>query len=442
VPPYLARFGTRISCCFYFVTINFDPLHFQENDVKNVVTVTHLRCSDVATLRLTADVVLGLVADGKDTLYFDNLLKGFGVRVTAAGRKIFIAQRRVGGKPMRVTVGYFPEMSVLKARERARSKLNAMAAGVDPRESQEQQLKPEAVLFSEAVDAWLAEHVRPKLKALTVRDYVRIADTLKVRFAGRTLASVGKDDARKLHAEMAGTPRRANYVLTVLSAIIKYHDGAAITAGVKRYREGVKERILSEAEIDRVFTAIAKLEAEKKLSAHACAAIRFAILTGARPKEIQSIEWRFIDHDRKRVVLPDSKANRQRIIYCNTAAWTVLTSTPRFGTFVFAGEKKDTPYARLTNAWLKVRKLAKLPDVRLYDCRHSFASQAAMAGHALPMIGALLGHTVPATTQRYVHLTGDPAAAAAQDVGDRIGAALARGAENNGVTPLKRKSKA
>jgi integrase len=294
-------------------------------------------------------------------------------------------------------------------------------------------------MFADAVDSWLTEHVRPKLKPLTVRDYERIADDLKGRFAGRALDSITKQDARKLHADMKETPRRANYFLSVLSAILSYSDRPNLTAGIKRYRENQKERILSEAEIERVFVAIAKLEANKKLSPFAANACRFAILTGARPKEISSIEWRFLDHDRKRVVLPDSKANRPRIIYCNSAAWAVLTSTPHFGKYVFAGRLKDTAYARLTNAWQDVRDAAGLPDVRLYDCRHSFASQAAMAGHNLPMIGALLGHTVAATTQRYVHLTGDPAAAAAQDVGDRIAAALGKGAEEKGAARIKNK---
>lgn len=391
------------------------------------------------SFRLTAEVLESLPADGKDRLYFDTIVKGFGVRVTAAGKRIFVAQRRVDGRPLRLTIGYYPDMSVAVAREQARSKINAMGEGKDPRKQEANEVAAPGKTFAEAVDQWLEEHVRTKLKELTVRDYERIAEELKERFIGRPLSSIVKDDARKLHADKAKTPRRANYMLSVLSAILAYNDCPNITAGIKRYREGVKERILSDKEMERVFAAIRTLETEGKVSVHACAAIRFAILTGARPKEIQSIEWRFLDHDRKRVVLPDSKANRQRIIYTNSLAWTVLTSTPRFGKFVFAGEKKDTPYARLTNAWIKVRRLAKLPDVRLYDCRHSFASQAAIEGHNLPMIGALLGHTVAATTQRYIHLVGDPAAAASEQVGARMSAALSGSAEAEGATPMKKR---
>ncbi|TCL89831.1 site-specific recombinase XerD [Rhizobium sp. PP-WC-2G-219] len=358
------------------------------------------------------------------------------MRVTSTGSRLFVAQRRIGGKPIRVSIGRFPEMSVLRAREEARAILNTMGQGVDPRKVQAAPAKSE-LSFADATDKWLNEHVRLKLKDLTVRDYEKISDELKTRFIDRTLASISKDDARKLHAEKSATARRANYYLAVLSAICNYSDNLFVTKGVKRFRENRHERIMTTDEMERAFGALHQVEADKTVSVFACAAIRFAILTGARPAEIKAIEWKHLDHERKRVVLEDSKANRQRIIYTNEAAWTVLNSVPHFGKYVFAGEKKNTAYSRLTNAWTKVRQVAKLPDVRLYDCRHSFASQAAMAGHNLPMIGALLGHTVAATTQRYVHLVGDPASKASEDVGKRMAAAMAQASAAKGATPMK-----
>ena len=50
------------------------------------------------------------------------------------------------------------------------------------------------------------------------------------------------------------------------------------------------------------------------------------------------------------------------------------------------------------------------------------------------MIGALLGHTQPATTARYAHLAADPLKQAADMIGGRIAAAM-RG-ENGEVVEL------
>ncbi len=61
----------------------------------------------------------------------------------------------------------------------------------------------------------------------------------------------------------------------------------------------------------------------------------------------------------------------------------------------------------------------------LHDLRHSFASIAVSGGASLPIIGALLGHSDSATTQRYAHLHDDPLKAASDAVGSRVAAALA-----------------
>lgn len=390
-------------------------------------------------VRLTAEVVESLGDAGKDRLYMDTLEPGFGLRVTPTGKRIFVTQRRIEGKPVRSTLGYWPTLSVKEAREMARAMLRAEKKEAPPAEPE----KPAEPTFEEWADRWLSEHVRTKLKPATVRDYEQIAATLKDRFQGKPISAVTRSDVLKLHAEMQATPRRGNYFLQVISAIYNFAEQPTNpTKRVKRYRENRRERIMDAAELGRVFTAIADLEKREKLSVWACAALRFAIATGARPSEIRAVEWSHLNHNMKRVVLPDSKANRPRILYCSDLAWAVLTTTPKYGKFVFAGRSKDEPYQNLTRAWIVVRKAAKLPDVRLYDARHTFASEAAKAGHALPMIGALLGHTVAATTQRYVHLVGDPVSAASQDVGDRLAAAIAGGGADAKVVPIRRKRRA
>ncbi len=53
---------------------------------------------------------------------------------------------------------------------------------------------------------------------------------------------------------------------------------------------------------------------------------------------------------------------------------------------------------------------------RLRDLRHTYASILASSGLSLPVIGALLGHTQAATTQRYAHLLDDPLRAATERV--------------------------
>ena len=73
-----------------------------------------------------------------------------------------------------------------------------------------------------------------------------------------------------------------------------------------------------------------------------------------------------------------------------------------------------------------MRVAAALPDLRVHDLRHSFASIAAADGASLPMIAKALGHAHPATTSRYVHLADDAAHRVADGVGQRLEAVRKR----------------
>ena len=70
-----------------------------------------------------------------------------------------------------------------------------------------------------------------------------------------------------------------------------------------------------------------------------------------------------------------------------------------------------------------------MPDLRLHDLRHNFASILASAGQSLLMIGRLLGHNNFATTQRYSHLFEDGVRKAAERVGAVISSASKPSAE-------------
>ena len=80
---------------------------------------------------------------------------------------------------------------------------------------------------------------------------------------------------------------------------------------------------------------------------------------------------------------------------------------------------------------------AGLEDFRIHDLRHSFASFLASAGQSLIVIGALLGHTQPATTARYAHLLDDPLRAAT----DRVGALMKNVNDDEKVIPIKKRKK-
>lgn len=104
--------------------------------------------------------------------------------------------------------------------------------------------------------------------------------------------------------------------------------------------------------------------------------------------------------------------------------------------YVFAGAGSTKHIVEIKKSWRSICRAAGIRGLRIHDLRHSFASQLASGGASLPLIGALLGHSNPATTHRYAHLFDDPQRAAVERVGAIIGAA-GKG-EPAEPTPIKR----
>jgi integrase len=387
--------------------------------------------------KLTQVLVEALAPDGRDRFLFDRSLPGFAIRVTPIGTKLFVMQARVAGRKQRVTIGRYPDLTVVQARELALQALADMRRGTDPvveRKARRQAAAASEMTISQLADKWMADYVRPKLKPRTVFDYERLlAQHIKPALGHLSVAGIDRDDIVRLHVDMARIPRRANYVISTVRALINFGIDLGLrppasnpARRIKMYRERARERFLSEVEIAKAADAIEQAERAGKIGPHGAAGLRLALFTGARSGEVTAIQWSHVDWERRLIRLPDSKTNEPRTIHLSEAALEVLKTVPRIGRFVVAGAKPNEPYKNLGRAWIDIRANAGLADVRLHDLRHSYASLAAGRGVSLQMIGKLLGHKVPATTARYSHLARDAVAAVNDELGAAMQAAIAK----------------
>jgi integrase len=217
--------------------------------------------------------------------------------------------------------------------------------------------------------------------------------------------------------------------MILLSAIFSFAIGRGLRpdnpcAGVPRYRPGKSERYLSAAEQVSLGGALAAAELAGT-NPNAIAIMRVLALTGARVGEIISLKWSEVDFEHTCLRLVDSKTG-PKVIPLGAAALQVISAQERWqGTdYVFPG-MRGGPLGGIGKIWRNVRTAAGLPDVRLHDLRHSFASNIVNAGGSLPVIGALLGHRSAATTARYSHLADDPLRAVADRAAGSIAAAMA-----------------
>ena len=137
-------------------------------------------------------------------------------------------------------------------------------------------------------------------------------------------------------------------------------------------------------------------------------ALQLLAHTGLRKDEIISLKWPMIDWQHAVFNLPDTKTG-QRSVPVSSQVMTLLreiqehTGQPRTGYVIRS--RTGRRLTSLNKTWERIRAMAGIPDVRLHDLRHSFASDALMGGVPLAIIGKILGHRQPSTTQRYAHLS-------------------------------------
>ena len=376
-------------------------------------------------LTISKQTVDRLSAGGKEIVLWDRELPGFGVRLYPSGSKIYVAQSRGPAGIKRVSLGRHSEITAEEARKQAGAAIARIKDGKDPVPAK----NARALTVADLAERYMEGHVKVRCNAHTQRIYAGSLRNHILPALGRIPAiSVGRTEVAALHYELRETPRAANRALMVLSKMYSLAEawGLAPLGGnpcrfVLRYKEGRRERFLTEEEYRRVGQALCALEAEGPVPARAVAALRLLMLTGCRQGELLTLQWSDIDRKAGELRLRDSKTGT-RMVPLTPVGLQVLSGFARVrgSSWVFPGPRPDRHLAQLTTFWHRVREQAEVRDVRIHDLRHSFASRALAVGLALPMIGRLLGHTDIASTARYAHLARDAEKLAAARVGSSI----------------------
>ena len=391
--------------------------------------------------KLTKTFVEGTVANTKPKYIWDDQLAGFGVKLLPSGRKHYLVKYRVGGgrraQQRWFQLGAHGAVTVDEARKRARQVLAAAAHGEDPQlEKGERRSAP---TVAEAWERFEREHLSRR-KPATLSLYEQVWRLHLSPAIGRKLVrDVIRADVADLHASLSERPYMANRMVAVTSKLFNLcelwglrPDGSNPCRHIEKFPEKSRERYLSSDELERLGTALRSLEDEGRVSAAAAGAIRLLLLTGARVSEVLSSQWNWVNHERRVLSLPDAKTG-SRDLYLSRAALEVLQelqSRPDADpVYVIAGQKAGAHLTTLKKPWSLICEAADLSDLRVHDLRHSAASFAVGQGIGLPIVGRLLGHRTPATTQRYAHVADDPALVAADLIGTQVGGALRRTAK-------------
>jgi len=362
---------------------------------------------------------------GRDE-YRDTRCGNLYLRVTSKAAKSYCWFGRVHGKLKRITIGSCDDLKPAQAREAAEAITGSKAMGEDPHADRKQ--KRTELTLGDASDLWMQYSRTHKRRWL--KDEKRIARYFK-QWSHRRLSDITREDARKLHARIAeeSGPAAANDAIVLLSAIYRrmkrHHDhrGDNPTEAVDKLPQPSRERFMTRDELKRFFAAVDGLESKMHADY-----FRLLIFTGARRGNVEAMQWTELNLTEKTWTIPASKAKSKRTmsVPLSDDALEILTrrqKTSNGSPWVFPSYTMVSHISRPKYHWRLVVKAADLHDLHIHDLRRTLGSILAQQGFSLHLIGKILGHTNPSSTQIYARFLPSNLADAVNLAGDFMRAA-------------------
>lgn len=375
--------------------------------------------------------------DKGERCYVDENLEGFGVRV---GKRVksFYVEKRVNGKPKRITLGRFPVMSTEEARSQALEVLGKLSKGIDPQEEKRQAERLDrkeqakqaslAITLDQAMNDYLTVNDED-LSDRTKYDYrkefrlylsewkntrlVDITETMVTdhyRKVTKKAATTGTNAFKKLRAvfnfaidhyrleDKAGEDGRTEQSEPV--PLFTLNPVLVLTKTKAWKKKKRRKTVIARKKLGVWFQAIRTLKRQTPFENKrtACDYLVTLILTGMREKECAKLEWQYVDLEMGTITLIEEnvKARRQHEIPMTDYLWSLIRDRhrKRSSIFVFPSATDNTKY--LTWSRGVVAEITKETGIKFchHDLRRTFTSIAEYIGLPNFTIKRLLNHAI------------------------------------------------
>ncbi len=367
----------------------------------------------MASMRFTARSVQAMKppATGRVEV-FDATTPGFGLRVTARGRRTWCVMYRFEGRVERLTIGDAGKLSLAEARQRAKAVLADASRGVNAAAVKRAGRRAET--FGEVAERYLEEHAKPRKRSWRRDQEILDRDVLPA--IGRLKANkVGRGDVRAILRAIVGrgAPVMANRTLEVIRAVFNWAlreevgDLAANPCAQMLPPGGAepsRERALTEAEIATLWTALdgVPVAAGQRL------ALRLILVTGQRKGEVATARRAEIDRAAAVWTIPAARSKNgiAHRVPLSPLALTLIDQAEALAgqaPWLFPSPRSDRPVTpnALNNALYRHRAAFGIAAFTPHDLRRTAAT--AMAGLGIPRVtlGKVLNHVEPGVTAIY-----------------------------------------
>lgn len=322
--------------------------------------------------------------------YRDKKLPELRLRVTPTGIKTFSVFKRVhGGKPVRVTLGKFPDLSPTKAKILTQQCLAELVTGNNPNHAKKVN-ELQNITVAEAHEKYIA--AKP-LKETTLRDYRTLLKCQLKDISNKRLVDITRDDIESIHRN-ARSKARADYSMRLLRALINFmnNESAALTDEplilvnpvnvlshkMKWNNVGRKNTHIRLSELPAFYDALEIVRArETNTGKSICDALLFALLTGLRKNEILNLKWSDINKKGLFFTVHETKNGESLELPITPALESILETRKRevLTQYVFSAENE---YGQVRTPRKVVQKIKELSETNcdFHDLRRTFATTA------------------------------------------------------------------
>lgn len=335
--------------------------------------------------------------------YYDDNLKGFGVRVTSGGTKAFFVEKLIKKKVRRITLGRYPEVSVEMAKKKAQKLLGEIAMGKDPiEEKRAEELRNITLndVFSDYKSA------RSSLKQKTLIDYEQIINKAFCKWSKKPLLSITKDMVAKHHKKLGDAHGQAyaNLSMRLLRALFNFAAGQyedslgrslILENPVKRlsqtrswYRIDRRRTYIKSHELFAWYQALLRVNNETLRDY-----LLLILFTGLRRQEAATLKFDQVDFNAKTLTINNTKNSEPHTLPLSDFLYEMLSLRVHSATseYVFQGSGKT---GHIVEPRRQMAKIIEMTSVHftVHDLRRTFITIAESLEISAYSLKRLLNH--------------------------------------------------
>ena len=361
--------------------------------------------------RITNSLVHRLQPGKRERLYWDRDLKGFGLKVTTAGRKVFVVQYRLGGRgspTKRFTIGTHESPWTAKsARIEAERVLHLAGLGQDPsKRAKDEKREQRELRFDRYAEQFLHSYAKPEWADRTYRSHEsNLRRWVSPVLRSKPISLIARRDVTevldRIPSSKPALPRNVFVLMRkIFNWAIERGDLQVSPMQGMRVPKPAPERhhILSDDELLAVAAHAPDLGPVWGNFVH------LLILTGQRRLEVAHADWSEFDRSNACWTVPRhrTKNGREHNVPLNRAAIAVLDEQagdarwPRSGfVFSFKEGKPISGFSKMKarfDVLLAAATTIDIADWRLHDLRRTVATNLQRLGVRFEVTEAVLNH--------------------------------------------------